>query len=476
MGTIKRGIKNITRNKFRNIAIILVLTLSLSLALMMINMDFSSNHKIRSIKRYLGNKFDVYMSHEYFEKLYEERKGVISEEEKIRLLDENIAEEILKINTVKSVIKNMRGTFTSKKLRSLFPEMEETHEEESKNTIVTAVEEIPSESSELGEYKLGGQFFLYGIDEANMIPDFQDGYYGLAEGNLFSKTDIEQNVALIEKKFAEINNLKIGSDIIINGERINVCGIYEGKSYEIKVGITGTSFEMGGSDTIYVPFKTAQRLLDKEGKIDHLTVIVDSIDDVKKTMDYINNKIGNGKITAVQFTGKYYPTVYSLNKIKNITKIAMISTFIVGVLIILLIMFINVRERAKEIGILKAIGASNFNISTQFLTESLTLCFAALILSVIIILIANQFLADLIIEKTSDSPEMVSEMKKVGMEEEKIYEIEELTGQLYSLKIIFSPQILIFAILLTFLLGAIGSLLPAYYISKLRPAEVLRFG
>ena len=44
-----------------------------------------------------------------------------------------------------------------------------------------------------------------------------------------------------------------------------------------------------------------------------------------------------------------------------------------------------------------------------------------------------------------------------------------------SLKIMFSPQILIFAILLTFLLATIGSLIPAYYISKLRPAEVLRF-
>ena len=441
MGTVIRGIKNIFRNKIRNIAVILVLCLSLSLALMMINMNFSSSQRVSNIKSNLGNKFNV--------------SGLWLEGEQYNP-DESLADEILKINSVISVVKVISGTFSSEKLK--YP-----------------MYDLFNPSLYKGEFIEGVKFCLYGIEEASMILDLQEGYIKLIEGNLFRKTDIEQNVALIDNPFAEVNNLKIGSDIVINEERIKVCGIFEHTPIKVKIGeqtrmITGIVAE------IYIPFKTAQRLLGYEGKVQFLNVTVDSIDNVEKTIDYINNELSDGKIMAYREYHKYIFTIEYLDKIKRITKVSMILTFVVGALIILLIMFINIRERAKEIGILKAIGASNLNISTQFLIESITLCSVALILSVVVVLIANQFLADFIIEKISDESEIIKEIKNVGMEKEKIYEIEELTGQLFSLKIIFSPQLLLLAILLTILLATIGSLIPAFYISKLRPAEVLRFG
>jgi ABC-type antimicrobial peptide transport system permease subunit len=60
--------------------------------------------------------------------------------------------------------------------------------------------------------------------------------------------------------------------------------------------------------------------------------------------------------------------------------------------------------------------------------------------------------------------------------EEGLIETSPLSVELVNLKITFTLQIFIVSVLLTFLLGTIGSLIPAFYISKLRPAEVLRFG
>ena len=360
MGTIIRGIKNIFRNKFRNILIILVLTLALSLGLMMINMNISSNNKIRNIKEKLGNKIDVHVSYEYLESLTDEKKGIWPRQEDY-LFDESLADEILKMDYVKPIRKDISGDFISKKYKSEFAD-----EPEAGMTTTSEGEEVDSTH----------WFFLIGIDGVNMLPTFQSKMYELVGGNFFKETDIEQNVALIGEKFAKRNNLKVGSEMIINKERIKVCGIYKIKKFF--------------SESIYTPFKTAQRLLDLEGKVEYLNITVDSIDNVQKTVNYINKKLSDGKIIAEQDTSKYASILSSINSIKRISKVAMTSAFAVGILVILSIMFINVRNRAKEIGILKAIGASNFNISTQFLVESVTLCTIALILSAVIILGTNQ--------------------------------------------------------------------------------------
>ena len=477
MGTVIRGIKNITRNKFRNILIILVLTLALSLALMMINMDFSLNNITRAVKRKIGTRFDVTVNDEYIEELAKKEGKKIYDDPSFFLIDESLADEISKIDSVERVSKFMYGEFKSEKLKSYESEM-------IKEGQVFVEEKVTTPEGEEIDYSK--MFYATGIDDADMIHEFQEKTINLVEGNLFKRTDIKQNVALIEKNFAERNRLKLGSKFIINNEKIEVCGIYEFKKIEQPEEYGGYF----GEETIYIPFKTAQRLLKREkidmkGKANMLTVKVDSLDNVQKTMNYINNTLSDGKIKAHQEWTKYSQILYSTNSIKRISKIGMISAFLVGVLIILSVMFINVRNRAKEIGILKAIGASNLNISSQFLIESLAVCIIALILSIVVILAANKPVSDFVVGQTLGRqgygemwfPEEIEKEKEKG----EGYELETAEMQpgyvdLVNLKILFSPQILLLAILLTILLATIGSLIPTFYISKLRPAEVLRFG
>jgi len=448
MPTIIRGIKSIFRNKFRNILIILILTLALSLALMMINMDFSLNQNIRDVNELFGSSFGFGLSLEYIEEL--EKKGVRTIEDDPELLgvDEAIADEIAKIPSVKSVEKIISGGFYSKKL------------------TVPGITIIEKGGNKIEPVSQGISNYITFVGEEDPILDT------IVKGNNFNRNDIEQNVAIIADKFAERNKLDVGSNIIIKGEKIKVIGIYKNRCE--------SSFE-----PIFVPFKTAQRLLGCEGKVNGIAVIVDSIDNVQKTVNYVNNKFSDGRIKAQYGFGEENPSILFLNNIKRISKVTMISSSIVAILIILSIMFINVRNRSREIGILKAIGASNFNISAQFLTESISLCIIALILSTAITLVINQPLTDFIYEREKtkvlepeegEKPlEDMAVIMELGNEQPVIYEESEKLKSM-NLNTIFSPQILIFAILLTFLIGAIGSLIPAYYISKLRPAEVLRFG
>ncbi len=66
-------------------------------------------------------------------------------------------------------------------------------------------------------------------------------------------------------------------------------------------------------------------------------------------------------------------TLSSLDNVKTIATYSLIGALVAGAVIIFLSMLMIVRERRREIGVLKAIGSSNAKISWQFVTEALTL-------------------------------------------------------------------------------------------------------
>jgi ABC-type antimicrobial peptide transport system permease subunit len=208
-------------------------------------------------------------------------------------------------------------------------------------------------------------------------------------GSFFSEADAQRNVAVIGRDVAERlfeENVPIGKRLSIRGVEYIVQGVFEQQS-------SGTFATINVNNSIMLPYDAA-RATNATIQIVQLYVQAESPDAVASVAASVRstlreNHAGQEDFTvlekeeALEATNEvfYQLTVF-------IAGVAFIS-FIVGGIGIMNIMFATVSERTREIGIRKAIGATNTQILGQFVMEAVVLSVVGGVIGVVVSLIAN---------------------------------------------------------------------------------------
>ena len=208
-------------------------------------------------------------------------------------------------------------------------------------------------------------------------------------GSFFSSDDSKRKVAVIGREVAEElfeENVPIGKRLSIRGVEYIVQGVFEQQS-------SGTFATINVNNSIILPYDAA-REISTNIQLLQLFIQAESPDivgrvaaDVRETL--MVNHAGQEdfsileKQEALEATNEifYQLTVF-------IAGVAFIS-FIVGGIGIMNIMFATVSERTREIGIRKAIGATNSQILGQFVMEAVVLSIVGGIIGITVSLIAN---------------------------------------------------------------------------------------
>ena len=175
----------------------------------------------------------------------------------------------------------------------------------------------------------------------------------------------------------------------------------EGKSFKIIGILDETDMNFGPvdvNDVVYIPAESAKKYLELSRISEiHLKLISDQdiLTAKRKVEKVLKESRGMNDFTVLtpdSMTSLIDDIMGMLT-----TALAGISaiSLLVGGIGIMNIMLVSVTERTKEIGIRKALGATDANILTQFLAEAVVLCilggFLGLGLSALLSFILNQF-------------------------------------------------------------------------------------
>lgn len=467
MSVTTRGVKNAFRNTIRSISITAILALTIALALVMLLSLKAVQARIDDVKASVGNTLTVMPAG---------ARGFQGGGEPLT------AAEITKIGNiahVKSVTATLEDRWVTEGSNApTGPNGETAGSTNLQSPIDPGTLGNRNNGNTEGGATVGGNFPDNFVLPVTVTGTTAPGSTAVSDVNSFRLTagetiDGTSNdlVALVGKDLATKNDLSVGSTFTAYGQTITVQGIYE----------TGNTFTDAG---VIMPLPALQTLSSRDGDVTSAIVTVDSVDNLDATVSALEQKLGDTADVVSDATASA-DTLSSLDNVKTIATYSLIGALVAGSVIIFLSMLMIVRERRREIGVLKAIGSSNAKISWQFVSEALTLTGMAAVVGIVAGVILSNPVLDALVSSSSNSPSGPTFSAgpggppgggggpvRIGGGITRGF--TQFGDVLSNVQAHVGISILLYGLLAAVLIAVIGTAFPSWLIAKIRPAEVMR--
>jgi len=471
MNVISRGVRNAFRNNIRTLSVVVILGLSIALALSMLLAHQAVNKKIENIKSSEGNTITVSPAGvRGFQgggnPLTQTQLNGVSNLAHVDTIEESLNDRLTSSDT------NLQSSVQLGQLGQRFA----TNFGGGSGTI--------SGNSSFNPADFTPPVTVLGSNNPTDLANTQGGgTFTLKSGAVFSSTSSD-DVALVGTALASKNNLSVGSTFTAYNTTIKVVGIFS----------SGNDFSNG---LLVMPLKTLQTLSSQPGDITSAVVTVDSVSNVNSVTSAVKSKLGSAA-DVTSSVDQAQTSIDSLNSIKNISVYSLIGAVVAGAVIIFLVMLMIVRERRREIGVFKAIGASNVKIVSQFMVEAVTLTILAAVVGILISLAAADPITRTLVNNSTNSgstssvqtpgfgtsggaggggfarlrqqagtgngPTFVSSGSGIG----------RVRNNITNIHAVVSWNIVLYGLGAAILIALVGSGIASWSIAKVRPAEVLR--
>lgn len=282
----------------------------------------------------------------------------------------------------------------------------------------------------------------------------------------------DSGVLIMSSNLTEYFGVGVGGSVDINGVSFLVAGICN----QTSEGGQGQVFSE--TRTVYMNITDAQVVTGNAGNVSRLDIYAQNTSDVDGIATAIEAAYSgltvttyNDRLTQLQNMQTTYSQTLSnaestLSQTQSIATQEIAVAVVAASLIVLFVMLYTVRERTKEIGTLKAIGFSNWNVMSQFMLEGILLSLVAGVVGIGIGYVAAPVLSGLLLPSINLFGSSNSFQFNSGQTAQ--------TGSTAA-SASLTPQLMLIALGAAVLLGAVGSLYPAWRASRTRPAEAMRY-
>ncbi|MDW5561854.1 MAG: FtsX-like permease family protein [Methanomassiliicoccus sp.] len=265
----------------------------------------------------------------------------------------------------------------------------------------------------------------------------------------------ETGSVLLTENLTAYYDTELGGTVTIQNQTFTVVGIYQNTSTM-------------GNRTVFMSIADAQEIYAMGTSVSYLYVYAENSDDVSTIASAIKLAYSDvtvstmadrlAQLTALQEMSEktLSNAETTLQQTQNTATQLMIIAVVATGLIILFVMLYTVKERTKEIGVLKTLGFSKRAVIAQFVLEGTIVAAIAGAVGAAIGWISSSTLSSLLL------PSSTTEQAGRGVQQASSLAIQpDLTW-------------VAIAFLLVVAMGAVGSMYPAWRASRTRPVEALK--
>lgn len=218
------------------------------------------------------------------------------------------------------------------------------------------------------------------------LPDYKSiSNLELLQGDFISNENQEEKSKVVVIGYRLAQEI-YGSAYSAYGEMLSI----EGKNYEV-IGVLSSmgtvSSGISPDEALYIPYSTAVKYVLGNTVQPKIAAVADNVSEVETAMENIKTVLTenhpNSNFTLSDAGSKMQAATASANTLSMLLIAVASIVFIVGGIGIMNVLFVSVKERTQEIGILKALGCCKKEILLTFLIEAVLISILGGVLGVI---------------------------------------------------------------------------------------------
>lgn len=217
----------------------------------------------------------------------------------------------------------------------------------------------------------------------------------LLYGGFFNDAeDASRNFAVIGKQVAEQlfkENAPIGRAMQIRDQTFIVTGVFE--EFSANPLAPGTNYNAA----VFVPYEVGKKLGSGQVQIQQIVAKPNQPEQLNDVVASIDARLMNARAGQQDYTIlRQADNLAIASKVVDlltllISSVAAISLFVGGIGI-MNVMLVAVSERTREIGVRKAVGATSYQVASQFMIEAAAISLMGGFLGIVVSFVANYFI------------------------------------------------------------------------------------